>query len=655
METGTAYSYLINSFENLKYYDITSISTDYVLRLSQTQKELLYNEIRKSKYATKFEKAPQTEAQFHAYVHENAFSIRRSIFELLNEDTKDLFCFNDIAIVEYDCGIGLHSLAFIEYLKSIQHVQAIKEVVLIEEDSFRLNRAELLVKSMIPQVEVKTINKRGNAIEDNEIRLEHAMVYSIACSGNNDLTPKVIINAFEENRYLFAKLIEKKFTISGREFCRIPCDPSFYSDSDYSISERFDFDSVKLPSKTEEHENRFIDQLYEPSNIYEDGGLVEDNEYIAKLESLLKEDKVSAFKCYQSSKNAADDCILAKLNYIVCLIWGIGCDIDNEQAETLLKTMVGEYNGKIKQRIIRLLSICCKEEKERIDYSKQFLLFDIPESKKCGTRCGLASLLWETDKEQTELLYRQCVNSGCDKCGEGDNYDDKAKHCPRAQYWLSQLIEEKNPEESLQLLKESAAQGYKRAYNPLGCYYFNECKKEEDKIKATDLFIRAVEFGNKLAPRNAYLCLKDSEPSKALWYLALACKNNNSQASKAQEDIIKFIPKVVLGERGKDLTEEQIIKFAENGAIKYKDKSVAILLERVQRYKKLEWFDDALHSLDRLESLDEELAKQKREELEESIPDWYYDQHDAYIDDYSREDSLMDALDGEPDAYWNID
>ena len=70
METGTAYSYLINSIENLKYYDILSISTDFILRLSQKQKELIYNEIRESKFTNKYKKAPQTEAQFHAYVYE---------------------------------------------------------------------------------------------------------------------------------------------------------------------------------------------------------------------------------------------------------------------------------------------------------------------------------------------------------------------------------------------------------------------------------------------------------------------------------------------------------------------------------------------------------------------------------------------------------
>lgn len=31
-----------------------------------------------------------------------------------------------------------------------------------------------------------------------------------------------------------------------------------------------------------------------------------------------------------------------------------------------------------------------------------------------------------------------------------------------------------------------------------------------------------------------------------------------------------------------------------------------------------------------------------------------YDGYDPY-ENYSWEDSMMDALDGEPDAYWNID
>lgn len=40
------------------------------------------------------------------------------------------------------------------------------------------------------------------------------------------------------------------------------------------------------------------------------------------------------------------------------------------------------------------------------------------------------------------------------------------------------------------------------------------------------------------------------------------------------------------------------------------------------------------------------------------IPEIYYppyDEYAGYEEHYSVEDSLMDALDGCPDAYWNID
>jgi TPR repeat protein len=244
------------------------------------------------------------------------------------------------------------------------------------------------------------------------------------------------------------------------------------------------------------------------------------------------------------------------------------------------------------------------------------------------------------------------LEHGCEECVEADNYDGAAKSCPRAQYWLSRLIKETNPKESLQLLEKSASQGYISAFNTLGCFYFNESKKDEDRKKAAELFIRASEFDGKNASRNAYLSLKETKPIKALWYLALACKNNNL---KAKEDILRYIPKVIKGNRCEQLVEEQEVKYAEEGLSQYKEQSIEILLKRVQRYAKLEWYDKALQSLDRLEKLDENLAKQKREELEAIIPEWYYEQDDVYFENYSRQDSLMDALDGQPDAYWNID
>ena len=48
------------------------------------------------------------------------------------------------------------------------------------------------------------------------------------------------------------------------------------------------------------------------------------------------------------------------------------------------------------------------------------------------------------------------------------------------------------------------------------------------------------------------------------------------------------------------------------------------------------------------------------DDYEEFNDERFYDNNswcdcDYYEEPYSREDSLMDALDGVPDAYWNID
>jgi len=649
MEASTAYSYLINSIDRLKFYDITAISTDFILRLSTKQREFLYEEIRTSKFSKSFEKTPQTEAQFHAFIHENALKTRRAIFDLLNEE-EDLFCFPDIAIVDYDCGVGLHSLSFIDYLKSFNHDYSIKEIVLIDENQFCLERAELLVKSLIPDAVVKTVNKKGNSVSINEIRLEHTIVYNLACSGNHNLNRSVVNNAFEGGRYLFAKLVEKSGTFSSGLYSKPPYTSSFYIKSDYSISERIDFDSVRIPIIKDKEGSRYIFHLFKSSDVY--GELnKEDDEYIQKIESILANKEPSPFSCYQTSRNASDSCVLAKLNLIVCLIWGIGCHTDKKEAKSLLLEMNGKYDEKINRIVIGLLCRCGEDEDERRGYLSTYLSLNIPESKKCGRRCDLASILWDIDKEQSEKLYRICIENGCDNCSEASNYDINARHCPRAQYWLSQLVEEKSPDESLQLLKESAEQGFKSALNPLGCYYFNECKGEERK-KATELFIRAANMGVDVAARNAYLSLKDSDTTKALWYIALACKNNDQ---RAKDEIIDLLPKVVFGKRGDQLVDEQVIKNAEDGLSQYKERAIDILINRIKECQKQEWYEDATKELNRLESLDPELAKQKRDEVEEIDHDLPYQQNDMNQDDYSIEDSIRDALDDQPDAYWNID
>lgn len=440
MENGTAYSYLINSIDKLKFYDITSISTDYILRLSKEQMELLYNEINSSivnKKSCNNLRLPQTEAQFHAYMYAKGLETRRNIFDLLSEDEKDLHCSKDIAIIDYDCGIGLYTLSFVDYLKSTNSTYNIKEILLIEANSFCLERAELLVRSLVPEVQVRTINKKANLVCPDEIRLEHALVYNIACGRERSLDFRVIRNVFKEGRYLFAKLLEKRNTISDRNIIDFAYESFFYSNAaEYSIWENFDFDSVFLATTNEDTSN-FYEKLFKPSEVY--GDVIPDDDcYVKTMESQRFSKSPSI--CFTNTQKALDKSILAKLNYINCLRFGIGCEVNLEEAEALLKAINGKYNENIQRIIIRLLSVCCKDKEECILYAKEYLCLEMPETHKCATRSNLAGWIKENDKEQAETLYKLCVEHGCETCQDAHSYNELAKHCPKAQYFLSELI-----------------------------------------------------------------------------------------------------------------------------------------------------------------------------------------------------------------------
>ena len=174
MENGTPYASVIQSLKNPTLCDIQYISRDYLRTLDPDAQEQLLKEFRIKDYHWwgEVRNKPETESQMHAFICANASAISQSVSRVLYENDRNIQDVDDIALVDFDCALGLNTIAFIEHMRIIGQEKRIKEVLLIDDNKACLERAELLVSTVAPSITVETLMKPINQISPEEVKLE---------------------------------------------------------------------------------------------------------------------------------------------------------------------------------------------------------------------------------------------------------------------------------------------------------------------------------------------------------------------------------------------------------------------------------------------------------------------------------------------------
>ena len=651
METGTAFFYLLNSIKEPSMYDIRSLSADFITRISPEHVGSLNSEINGEKCPFKPKHKPENDAQMQAYTYANLLTLAHDFDRLLQNHDRDLTAARDYSIIDYGCGIGLSSVALIHYFKTQHWEECIKEVILVEDNEACLQRAELLVKSVLPEVTIRVVQKPIDRLLKEDTESKHLMTYHLFCSDYNHVEGGLIKRMLEDNRYLFATAICRLSNINGTDIS------IEHRDGDFGIIKRTDMSTVVLPQKPKDPDAHF-NSFYSDSDAEVIGGEKSKWYTLDDVPSYVNARKGSENDCLNYFKNRASFSVLARINYARCLAFGIGCKEDKEKGKdtlTILLDNCDSYSPILQASILNTYALCSTDREEREKIWRRVTLLDIEEHKKCSARINITINLRDKDNsgDEIETLCRKCIKNGCIHCDEASNYDEAKKICPRAQYELGCILgDRKEYEASFELIQAAADQGYNAAINYLGAFYDYGVTVEKDLSKAISLYKAAAEDGFITAQINMFEKLKNKNKTLAIWYLALACNAGNV---KAQEKMIEYIPHVFFG----NLLDQQIghwaVTLAEEGVEKYKPRAICFLVDKGDTLMKEMDIEGAREQFERLEQFDSELSKEKLQELNMNTPDWWYHEDDVYIEPYSYLDSLSDAFDDEPGAYWNID
>ena len=295
----------------------------------------------------------------------------------------------------------------------------------------------------------------------------------------------------------------------------------------------------------------------------------------------------------------------------------------------------------------------------------------------------------EPSEEVKRSIYQKyAFGGGCRTCHECANYDEIARMCPRAQV-LWALENENNEELYDDLIQKSARQGYASALYKLG--YIRARKLEYPDFTPSPYYINLVsppieykEMYPILAKDEYYKYLQaaaqieDFAISRSILPYVARLRNNEydtiywscvQYGSSKNEEVLKWIYNFYKNKCGRSLEtyfeantlcEKQMISYAESIARITNDMSficsIAKFYKKGSKWYKAKKFYEIAQGMVCTEIEDPLNAiNNKIQEIEEAerVSRWensYYDE-----DPYTWEDSLMDALDGEPDAYWNID
>lgn len=376
--------------------------------------------------------------------------------------------------------------------------------------------------------------------------------------------------------------------------------------------------------------------------------------------------------------------------------FGINLSEDSETALATMRSLLNLVNDKVEYAYLKKyvyntyahwISVQKEKNHAAIEDAWRKAAQENPD-RECACMTNIILNANVSNELKREILEKYAFGSGCKTCHECTNYDEIARICPKAQVlWAEE--NESNEELYYDLLYKSARQryasalyklGYVRAkkkeysdFNPSPYYIYLVCPPIEYKnmypILAKDEYYEylqaAAQIGDIGIGRNIipYVAkLRNNEYDTIYWSCVQYGLSKN-------EEVLKWIYNFYKNKCGRSLEtyfsamticEKEMISYAVSIAKITNDVnficSVAGYYENGECwYSAREFYEIAqakgCSDLDeKLQNINTTIEKIEEAERRERWRNSYYEE-----DPYTWEDSMMDALDGEPDAYWNID
>lgn len=276
-ENNTNYSIRISKIEHPYFNSIRQLSVDYIMSLSEDQKDELWEKLNHGLDIYEEEELLYHYMYSFGQMHKAKLKTAFDVFvqSKLSQET--------IEIIDYGCGQGMATTVFLDYLQINEIKANIKQVTLIEPSKIALARGILHLNS-IKKVPVKPICDEINNITSLDLTTNKknsklhlfSNILDVDKFSISDLATK-IINTQKGNNYFvcvspcnydtdridaFFEFFNRKFHLEKGTWKLIDCSKNWYPDKNWTIYAKIfgvDFDNntrITLSNEIEKQTNK---------------------------------------------------------------------------------------------------------------------------------------------------------------------------------------------------------------------------------------------------------------------------------------------------------------------------------------------------------------------------------------------------------------
>ena len=159
-----AYKDDISAIRNLSFSSIRRIAQDYILSLSEQERNDLYDSLKRGVELL------DSDAQMKCYLYSFGKMHQAKIYRALSCISPSTYTSDGFDIVDWGCGQGLATICFFDYLREHNIENKVQKITLIEPSSAALERATIHVRAYVnDNIPISCIDQYLNDVTQGEI------------------------------------------------------------------------------------------------------------------------------------------------------------------------------------------------------------------------------------------------------------------------------------------------------------------------------------------------------------------------------------------------------------------------------------------------------------------------------------------------------
>ena len=166
IEQNTNYAYKLKYMENPTFDKVRDLAIKFMRELPKQLQDELYEALNRG--VDILDSEPQMVTYLYAFGPMHQAKLNYAFKHL----PEDFFAQPEINIIDYGCGQALGTMCYADFLCEKGYSQKVKTITLIEPSEICLKRAALHASVFFPGAEIKTINKKFDELDENDIYCE---------------------------------------------------------------------------------------------------------------------------------------------------------------------------------------------------------------------------------------------------------------------------------------------------------------------------------------------------------------------------------------------------------------------------------------------------------------------------------------------------